>query len=118
MTETITREQLNEMIDQFATTILEALEAAPMDGEGSSEPEPVVPSTECLMFTAADKAEMVDIADLASGALIVSNYCEYFHCRLSSEGQWMSFTGEWYTDEELAEKLRNELCQPRLIHWG
>lgn len=118
MTETITRERLNEMIDQFATAILEALEAAPMDGEGSSEPEPVVPSTECLMLTSADKAEMVDIADLASGALIISNYCEYFHCRLSPEGEWMAFTGDWYTSEELAEKLRNELHQPKLIHWG
>lgn len=118
MTETITRERLNEMIDQFATAILEALEAAPMDGEGSSEPEPVVPSTECLMLTSADKAEMVDIADLASGALIISNYCEYFHCRLSPEGEWMAFTGDWYTSEELAEKLRNDLHQPRLIHWG
>lgn len=118
MTETITRERLNEMIDQFATAILEALEAAPTDEEGSPEPEPVAPDTTCLMFTADDKAEVLDVADLSSGALVIANYCEYFHCRLSSEGEWMSFSGDWYTEEDFAEKMRNETRQPRLVHWG
>ena len=118
MTETITREQLNEMIDQFATTILEALEAAPMDGEGSSEPEPVAPDNKYLMFTPDDRAEMVDVTELASGALIILDCAEYFHCRMGSEGEWMSYLGDWYTGEQFAEKMRDARSQPTVAHWG
>ena len=118
MTEVISRERLNEIIDQFATAILDALETGPTTEEGSSEPEMAVPDTKFMALTMDEKPEVVDAAELQSGTLILLNYAEYFHCRLAQDGDWMSYSGEWYTDEELAEKLRNELCQPRLIHWG
>ena len=118
MTEVISRERLNEIIDQFATAILDALETGPTTEEGSSEPEMAVPDTKFMALTMDEKPEVVDAAELQSGTLILLDFVEYFRSRLSGEGDWMSFSGEWYTNEEFAEKVRNHSALPRVVHWG
>ena len=55
---------------------------------------------------------------MQSGALILLSFAEYFRCRNSQEGDWMSFLGEWYTNEEFAEKARNYSSLPTVAHWG
>lgn len=118
MPEVISRERLNEIIDQFATAILDALETGPTTEEGSSESEMAVPDTKFMALTMDEKPEVVDAADLPSGALILLNFCEFFHVRLSSNGDWMSYLGEWFTDEEFAEKMRDHASLPTVVHWG
>lgn len=118
MTEVIPRERLNEIVDQLATAILEALEAAPTDGEASSESETAAPDTKFMARTMDDEMETVDTLDLPSGALILLDFCEFFHTRFSSDGDWMSYSGEWYTDEEFAKKMRDHASLPTVVHWG
>lgn len=118
MPETTTREQLNEIFDQLVTVILGALDAAPTGGEDSSESETAIVGTRILARTEDEKTETVDVADLQSGTLILLDFAEYFRSRLSAEGDWMSFSGEWYTNEEFAEKVRNHSALPRVVHWG
>lgn len=118
MPETITREQLNEIFDQLVTVILGALDATPADGEDSSESETAIVGTRILARTEDGETETVDVADMQSGTLILLDYVEYFRSRLSGEGDWMSFSGEWYTNEEFAEKARNHSPLPTVVHWG
>lgn len=118
MPETITREQLNEIFDQVATVILGALDAAPAGGEASSESEMAIIDTRILARTEDEKTETMDVADMQSGTLITLGFAEYFRSRPSQEGDWMSFSGEWYTNEEFAEKVRNCVLLPTVVHWG
>lgn len=118
MPETITREQLNEIANQLATVILAALDAAPTGGEDSSESETAIVGTRILARTEDEKTETMDVADMQSGTLILLDFAEYFRCRSSQEGDWMSFLGEWYTNEEFAEKVRNHSSLPTVVHWG
>lgn len=118
MPETTTREQLNEIFDQLVTVILGALDATPTDGEDSSESETAIVGTRILARTEDGRTETVDVAEVQSGALILLDFAEYFRCRLSAEGDWMSFLGEWYTNEEFAEKVRNHSSLPTVAHWG
>lgn len=118
MSETITRERLNEIVNQLATVILGALDAAPTDGEDSSESETAIVDTRILARNKDGEMETVDVADMQSGTLILLDYAEYFRSRLSGEGDWMSFSGEWYTNEEFAEKVRNHSALPTVAHWG
>lgn len=118
MPETITREQLNEIFDQLATVILGALDATPTGGEDSLESETAIVGTRILARTEDEKTETVDVADMQSGTLILLDFVEYFRSRLSGEGDWMSFSGEWYTNEEFAEKVRNRSALPTVVHWG
>ena len=118
MPETTTREQLNEIFDQLVTVILGALDAAPADGEDSSESETAIVGTRILARTEDEKTETVDVADMQSGSLILLDFAEYFRSQLAGEGDWMSFSGEWYTNEEFAEKVRNNSVLPTVVHWG
>lgn len=118
MSETITHERLNEIVNQLATVILGALDAAPTDGEDSSESETAIVDTRILARNKDGEMETVDVADMQSGTLILLDYVEYFRSRLSGEGDWMSFSGEWYTNEEFAEKVRNHSALPTVAHWG
>lgn len=118
MPETITRERLNEIVNQLATVILGALDAAPAGGEASSESETAIVDTRILARNNDGETETVDVADLQSGTLILLGFAEFFRCRPSQEGDWMSFSGEWYTNEEFAEKVRNNSALPTVVHWG
>lgn len=118
MPETTTREQLNDIVDQLVTAILGALDAAPTGGEASSESETAIVDTRILACNKDGEMKTVDVADMQSGTLILLDYAEYFRSRLSGEGDWMSFSGEWYTNEEFAEKVRNNSTLPTVAHWG
>lgn len=118
MPETTTREQLNEIFDQLVTVILGALDAAPADGEASSESETAIVDTRILARNNDGETETVDVADLQSGTLILLGFAEFFRCRPSQEGDWISFSGEWYTNEEFAEEVRNNSALPTVVHWG
>lgn len=118
MPETITRERLNEIVNQAVTEVLDALDVALADGEASSESEAVAADTKFLALTKDGETETVDIADLQSGTLILLDYAEYFRSRLAPDGNWMSFSGDWYTDEEFVEKVRNHASLPTIVHWG
>ena len=117
-TASLTREQLNEIVGQLVTAILGALDAAPTDGEDSSESETAIVDTRILARTEDERTETVDIADMQSGTLILLGFAEYFRSRSSQEGDWMSFSGEWYTNEEFAEKVRNSSALPTVVHRG
>lgn len=118
MPETITRERLNEIVNQVVTEVLNALDAASTDGEASSESEAVATGTKFLALTGGEKPEIVDAANMQSGALIVLDYAEYFRSRLAWEGDWMSYLGKWYTNEEFAEKMRNHPALPTVVYCG
>lgn len=118
MSETITRERLNEIVNQLATAILGALDAAPTGGEDSSESETAIVDTRILARNNGGETETVDVANMQSGTLITLGFAEYFRSRPSQEGDWMSFSGEWYTNEEFAEKVRNNWALPTVVHWG
>lgn len=118
MPETITREQLNEIVNQVVTEVLDSLDATPTDGEASSKSEAVATGTKFLALTEDEKTEIVDAADMQSGTLILLDYAEYFRSRLAFEGDWMSYSGEWYTDEEFAKKMRDHAALPTVVHWG
>ena len=118
MPETTPREQLNDIVNQLVTAILGALDAAPTDGEDSSESETAIVDTRIPARNKDGGMETVDVADMPSGSLVLLDYAEYFRSRLSAEGDWMSFSGEWYTNEEFAEKVRNNSAPPRVVHWG
>lgn len=114
-TNTLTREQLNEAIEQFADKIMEALGATVSDEEAS---EPELTGTYFKAIDTDGVEVEVDAADMQSGALIILDYAEYFHSRLAWEGDWMSYSGEWYTNEEFAEKMRNHPALPTVVHCG
>lgn len=118
MPETVTREQLNEIVNQVVTEVLDALDVALADGEASSESEAVAADTKFLALTKDGETETVDVADMQSGTLVLLDYAEYFRSRLSQDGNWMSFSGDWYTDEEFVEKVRNHASLPMIVHWG
>jgi hypothetical protein len=118
MPETITREQLNEIVSQLVPVILAALDAAPTGGEDSSESETAIVDTRILARNNDGETETVDVADMQSGSLILLDFAEYFRSRLAGGGDWMSFAGEWYTNEEFAEKVRNNSALPTVVHWG
>lgn len=118
MTETITRERLNEIVNQAVTEVLDALDVALADGEASSESEAVATDTRFLALTKDGETETVDVADMQSGTLVLLDYAEYFRSRLSQYGDWMSFSGDWYTDEEFVEKVRDHASLPTVVHWG
>ena len=118
MPETTTREQLNEIFDQLVTVILGALDAAPTGGEDSSESETAIVDPRIPARTEDENTETMDVADMLSGTLITLGFAEYFCSRSSQEGDWMSFSGEWYTDKEFAEKVRNCAFLPKVVHWG
>lgn len=118
MLETITREQLNEIVNQAVTEVLDALDVALADGATSSDSEEAAADTKFLALTKDGETETVDVADLQSGTLVLLDYAEYFRSRLGGEGDWMSFSGDWYTDEEFVEKVRNHASLPMIVHWG
>lgn len=115
MPETITREQLNEAINEFADKIMEAL-GATVAGEETNKPEPTGTRFKAI-DTNGEEVEM-DAVDIVPGTLLTVGLIEYFRCRSSREGDWMSFLGEWYTNEEFAEKVRNHSSLPTVVHWG
>jgi hypothetical protein len=91
------------------TAILEKLDS----GSSQSESETVV------TFENADGAkENLDLWTLTAGALVKVCGAEYMKIL---PGEWVKYTGEKLSSEELANRARNELRndgRPRIVHFG
>lgn len=113
-TTSLTREQLNEAINQFADKIMEALGATVTD-EAAGEPE--LTGTKFQARNEGGDLITVDSAALTFGVLIVAGVVEYF--KASTGGApWVCYDGEQVTDEEFARRMRNSFHMPRIVHQG
>lgn len=116
-TNTLTREQLNEAIEQFADKIMEALGANVADEE-SSKPE--LTGTRFKVIDINGVERTVDATEIGAGTLIVEDVFEYFLCHTSSNvnDPWVRYSGRTYSHTEFAEEMRNADSTPRIVHAG
>lgn len=116
MPETITREQLNEAINEFADKIMEAL-GATVAGEETNKPEPTGTRFKAI-DTNGEEVEM-DAVDITPGTLLTVGLIEYFRChREGVTGPWVRYTGESYNNVQFAEEMRTVCATPRIVHVG
>ena len=110
----LTREQLNEAINQFADKIMDALGATVTD---EAEAEPELTGTKFQARNEDGDLITVDSAAFTLGTLIVVGAVEYFR---ASTGRvlWVCYDGEQVTDEEFARRMRNSFHAPRIAHRG
>lgn len=115
-TASFTREQLNDVIEQFANKIMESLGANAADEETS---EPELTGTH-FKATDTDGAEMeVDAAKVMPGTLVLDGSLEYFRCYADNEiGPWVKYTGISFTHDEFAEEMRLSPMTPCVVHRG
>lgn len=115
-TASLTREQLNEAINEFADKIMEALGAAVADEEPG---EPGLTGTRFKVINLAGDELELDAEDVSSGTLVRDIAFEYFRCGpQGATGPWVKFTGGSFTHEEFAAEMRAAASMPRIIHWG
>lgn len=115
-TNTLTREQLNEAIGEFADKIMEALGANVADEE-SSEPELTGTRFKVIDINGAER--MMDAASISGGTLVVEEAYEYFRCYAeSAAGPWVKYTGRRLTHDEFAAEMRAADNIPRIVHEG
>lgn len=116
MPETITREQLNEAINEFADKIMEAL-GVTVAGEETVEPE--LSGTRFKVLNADGTVEGVDAVNINPGSVVAVGAIEYFRY-FSDDGtdQWVRYSGEMYNHEEFAAEMRAVPMTPRIIHEG
>lgn len=116
MPETITREQLNEAINEFADKIMGAL-GATLEGEEASEPE--LTGTRFKAVNINGEEVEVDAGNFPPGTVVVDDAYEYFRCHWNNgTGPWVRYTGRSYTHNEFAVEMRNTFPLPRIIHVG
>lgn len=116
-TNTLTREQLNEAIEQFADKIMEALGATVSDEEAS---EPELTGTCFEVIDPVGEKCVVDARDVRLGTLILEDVFEYFRCCAGNgvSGPWVCCSGVTYSHEGFAEKMRGAFNTPRIVHHG
>lgn len=116
-TASLTREQLNEAINEFANKIMETLGADVTDEETTSEPE-----LTGTRFKATDlNGDMVelDAKGVSVGTLVADGVFEYFRCLPDGEaGPWVRYSGQSYSHEEFAAEMRGCATPPRIVHAG
>lgn len=117
MTETITREQLNEAIEQFADKIMEALGATVSDEEAS---ESELTGTYFKAIGLDGEERVMDAIDISLGTLISEDVYEYFRCHTGSDvtEPWVRYTGATYSHTDFAEQMRKAPSLPRIVHEG
>ena len=117
MTETITREQLNEAIEQFADKIMEALGATILNKEAS---ESELTGTFFKAIGLDGTERVVDAREISAGTLILEDVYEHFRCYEGGDvsGTWVCYSGATYRHEKFAEKMRRSSSTPRIIHEG
>lgn len=116
-TASLTREQLNEAIEQFADKIMEALGADVTDEEAASKPE--LSGTRFKAINLAGDEMELNAEDISSGTLVMDIAFEYFRCGpQGATGPWVKFTGRSLTHEEFAAEMRAAESTPRIAHWG
>lgn len=115
-TASLTREQLNEAIEQFADKIMEALGATVTDEEPG---ESKLTGTHFKVIDFDGVECVMDAEDIDSGTLIMDGPFEIFRCgtRFGSK-PWMRYSGRWLTHEEFAQEMRDADTLPRIVHRG
>lgn len=115
-TASLTREQLNDIIEQFANKIMETL------GADVSDEETTEPELTGTRFKATDlNGDMVelDAEGMGVGALVADGAFEYFRCLPDGvTGPWVRYSGQSYSHEEFAAEMRRAYAQPRIVHEG
>lgn len=112
----LTREQLNEAINEFADKIMETLGANVTDEE-TTEPELTGTHFKAIDIN-GDMVEL-DAEDINVGALVADRRFEYFRCIPDGEtGPWVYFNGESYSHEAFAAEMRGCATPPRIVHAG
>lgn len=115
-TASLTREQLNEAINEFADKIMEALGATITD-EATTEPE--LSGTRFKAINLAGDEVKLDAEQIPPGTLVIADVCEYFRCYAGEVvGPWVKYAGMLLTHEEFAEEMRESHSMPRIAHWG
>lgn len=115
-TASLTREQLNEAIEQFADKIMEALGATVSDEEAS---EPELTGTCFKAINTVGVETEVDAEYINVGSVVADGAFEYFCCRETGEtGPWVRYSGESYSHADFARMMRLSSPLPRIVHWG
>lgn len=117
-TTSLTREQLNEAIGEFADKIMEALGATVTD---EAETEPELADTYFKVIDTDDEELVVDAANIPCGTLVTRGVIEYFLYSLGERGSscsWMCYNGRQLSREEFAAEMRAAPHTPRIVHWG
>lgn len=117
-TASLTREQLNEAINEFADKIMEALGADVTDEETTSEPE--LTGTRFKVIDLDGKEGVADAREISAGTLIVEDAFEYFRCFTGCDvaDPWVRYTGMTYSHEDFAEEMREAGTIPHIVHRG
>lgn len=117
-TTSLTREQLNEAIGEFADKIMEALGATVTD---EAETEPELADTYFKVIDTDDEELVVDAANIPCGTLVTRGVAEYFRYSLGEQDSscsWMRYNGRQLSHEEFAAEMRAAPHTPRIVHWG
>ena len=113
----LTREQLNEAINEFADKIMETL-GATVAAEETTEPE--LTGTRFKAININGDVRVMDAMSISGGTLIVVDVYEYFRCYGTGDEchPWVRYTGRTFTNEEFAQEMRDADTLPRVIHEG
>lgn len=116
-TASLTREQLNEAIEQFANKIMEALGATVTDEEAMSEAE--LSGTRFKATNLNGHVVELNAENMSVGTLVADGCIEFFRCIGDGEtGPWVRYSGESYSHEEFAQEMRDAHTPPCIIHEG
>lgn len=116
MPETITREQLNEAIEEFANKIMEALGVTVADEEAN---EPELTGTRFKAVELDGERVEVDAEEILPGTVVVDGGLEYFRCYQDDKtGPWVKYTGVSFGHNAFAAVMRNAISTPHIIHRG
>lgn len=115
-TTSLTREQLNEAINQFADKIMEALGATVTDEAG---PEPELTGTRFKAIDLDGEECVLDARSIALGTLVTDDMFEYFRCAGGwGHGPWVRYNGRPLSHIDFAAEMRNADELPHIIHKG
>lgn len=115
-TTSLTREQLNEAIEQFADKIMEALDVTVTDEEAT---ESELSGTRFMVINLDGRECVVDAELIGSGTLIMDGPFEFFRCGTGFDSKpWMRYNGRQFTHEEFAQEMRDADTLPRIVHQG
>lgn len=115
-TTSLTREQLNEAIEQFANKIMESLGPTVADDETT---ESELSGTRFMVIDLDGRECVVDAKLISSGTLIMDGPLELFRCGTGFGSKpWMRYNGGPLTHEEFAQEMRDADTIPHIAHQG
>lgn len=113
----LTREQLNEAINQFADKILETLGATVTDEETN---EPELTGTKFKAIDLDGEECVMDAVMIDCGTVIMEDVAEHFRVATyrDTRNPWVCYDGGQLTHEEFAARMRGLDVPPRIAHDG